>query len=515
MNLKVGIVGNPIGWQILLEQEGISHQSIETNSSFEECSALVVSETINPQVVHLRSYVEEGGAVLCSAQEARNIFQYPVRIRPFHSVLPSIEFAGIDLIDVFAPSWFSPKSNSLILPNGQSTAYIGQLGKGYMIILPFDPAEIIRDERTKVKSFYSPEHRLPFETVSLVSKHSVRRLVSRCLEILHHRRGLPYAHLWYYPNGMRSFGAFRVDTDFGTSSEVVQLYETAQRNQIPMTWFVDVKSQLQHLSLFKEMNGHEIGIHGFEHKTFSDYQRNLLNIQQAQTILKNAGILAKGFTAPFGSWNKNLARAIFDAGIEYSSEFSYDYDNLPSVASLPHGSGAVQIPVHPICIGSMKRHGYNDEQMIHYFDFVMQKKIAMREPLFFYHHPRDGHDAVLDWLFEKMKTERVPIETMSGFAQWWKKRTTNIPTISFSSGNLEMKRFANDRSVQIRISMPNGTEAILPSAEQILLETIRWQKQPGPWQAPADYWRMRKFNYRIPFVRGLDALMNLWKRNEQ
>jgi hypothetical protein len=61
--------------------------------------------------------------------------------------------------------------------------------------------------------------------------------------------------------------------------------------------------------------------------------------------------------------------------------------------------------------------------------------------------------------------------------------------------------------------MPDGTETILPPAEQILLETIRWQKRTELWRVPEDYLRMRKFNYRIPLVRGLDAVMNLWKRN--
>ena len=514
MKLNVGIVGNFAGWQLLLTQEGVPFNSIQFAPSPEEFSVVVVSsDSDEHQIKFLRAYVEDGGAVLCSAQEARKVFQHPIRIRPFHSSLPAKEFSGVDLIDIFAPCWLSPKSNAFALPNGQATAYIGQFGKGHAIILPFDPADVIRDKRTIAKSFYSPERRLPFETVSIVSKHSVHQLVSRCLEILHHRRGLPYVHLWYYPNGMRSFGVFRVDTDFGTQPEITQLYEIAQRHQIPMTWFVDVKSQQPHLSLFANMVEQEIGIHGFEHKTFSDYQRNLLNIRQAQAALKNAGIFAKGFSAPFGSWNNNLGRAIFDAGIEYSSEFSYDYDDLPSVPIIQNGTGTLQIPVHPICIGSMKRHGYSEEQMIHYFDFVIQRKLAAREPLFFYHHPRDGHHSVLDWLFEKMKAERIPVKTMSDYAQWWKQRTSNIPAISFSSGAVEIKNIMENRSLQIRISMPDGTEAILPSAKQILLETIRWQQQPEPWHAPEDYLRMRNFNYRIPLVRGLDAMMNLWKRN--
>ncbi|HVN47481.1 MAG TPA: polysaccharide deacetylase family protein [Bacteroidota bacterium] len=513
MNLKVGILGNPDGWQLLLTQEGVSFGNIQSAPSPDEYSVIVVSSNTSEHYTNfLHAYVEEGGTVLCSAQEARKVFQHPIRIRPFHSALPAKEFSGIDVIDIFAPCWLSPKSNALELPSGQSTAFIGHFGRGSAIILPFDPAEIVLDERTAIKSFYSPEQRLPFEHVSLVSKHSLRQLVSRCLELLHHRRGLPYVHLWYFPNGMRSVGTFRVDTDFGTPSEITRLYETAQQHQVPMTWFVDVKSQQPHLSLFKEMANQEIGIHGFEHKTFSDYRRNFENIRQAQTTMNTAGLFVKGFTAPFGSWNKTLARALSKAGIEYSSEFSYDYDNLPSVPSRQNDNGTLQIPVHPICIGSLKRHGYSDEQMIHYFDFVIQRNLAMREPLFFYHHPRDGHHAVLEWFFEKMSGEHIPLKTMSYYAQWWKQRAAAIPEIFYSSGNLSLKNFIADRSIQVHISMPDGMEAMLPLSEQILFETVRWRQRPEPWLAPEDYLRMRKFNYRIPLVRGLDAVMNVWRR---
>ncbi len=100
MNLNVGIVGNPVGWQLLLTQEGVPFNIIRFAPSPEEYSVVVVSSNSDEhQTKFLRAYVEDGGALLCSAQEARNVFQHPIRIRPFHSALPAKEFSGIDLIE--------------------------------------------------------------------------------------------------------------------------------------------------------------------------------------------------------------------------------------------------------------------------------------------------------------------------------------------------------------------------------------------------------------------------------
>jgi hypothetical protein len=133
-----------------------------------------------------------------------------------------------------------------------------RLYRGHIIALPFDPSELVVDARSEVRSFYSPAGRLPFETVSLVSKGTLRLLTSECLEILHHRRGLPYVHLWYYPYGAKSIFCFRVDTDEGSKEQITALRQLAQRNSIPMTWFLDVKSHISYLQLFAEMKDQEI-----------------------------------------------------------------------------------------------------------------------------------------------------------------------------------------------------------------------------------------------------------------
>jgi len=66
----------------------------------------------------------------------------------------------------------------------------------------------------------------------------------------------------------------------------------------------------------------------------------------------------------------------------------------------------------------------------------------------------------------------------------------------------------------VRITQPNGTEAIIPTSKQILLEAIRWSSKPAPWVMPDDYLRERRLNYRVKLVRGLDAVTNLIRRNK-
>jgi len=53
---------------------------------------------------------------------------------------------------------------------GLLSAYMGPFDRGHIIALPFDPSELVVDTRSEVRSFYSLQGVLPFETVSLVSK---------------------------------------------------------------------------------------------------------------------------------------------------------------------------------------------------------------------------------------------------------------------------------------------------------------------------------------------------------
>ncbi len=517
MHLKIGILGDQDGWKLLLQQIGIPHVAITNTLLPDEFSAAVVSDDINDRESEmLRQYLTLGGAVLCSTKVYARIRQTTVQSMNVDYLYPTNDspFRSVGVIDVYSPCQLAWNANDLKTNRGSLGAYIGTRSKDLIIALPFDPASSMFDRRSAIKSFYSPARRLPFETVSLVSKGEIRELVSCCLEFLYHQRGLPYVHLWHFPHGARSLFCFRIDTDYGAGEQLEDLSSTIHRNGISATWFVDTKSQEKSIKFFKEMHKQEIGVHCYEHKTFPDYEQNIQNIRKAQALLHRSQLEARGFAAPFGIWNEELGRAIVECGFEYSSEFSYDYDNLPVLSRLERGEGALQIPIHPICIGSLKRHGYNDARMIRYLETVIQRKLAARDPVIFYHHPRDGHHAVLEWLFQEMRQNCIPVKTMHEYTRWWKMRTSSIPEFRYTKGNVHLRGFQRDQSLYVRITQPNGTEAIIPTSKQIVLETVRWGSKPTQWVMPDDYLRERRVNYRAQLIRVLDAVTNLIRRKE-
>ena len=140
------------------------------------------------------------------------------------------------------------------------------------------------------------------------------------------------------------------------------------------------------------MKDQEIGVHCYDHFFSPTFSRTLRMFKKQSDTLKKAGIAFKAYAAPYGKWDAEFGKALASLGFEFSSEFSYDYDNLPGDT----GNGMLQVPVHPICIGSLKRHSYSDEKMIRYFDFVVRRKLAAREPMFFYHHPGMGMNRFLN-----------------------------------------------------------------------------------------------------------------------
>jgi hypothetical protein len=518
MQIKIGIVGRSDGWRQLLTQEGVPW-AIVTDSFFSlDFSAVVASDDVNDREAEmLRRYLILGGSVLCSAKVYERIRQSTSQLVHIDYLVsgPNSAFGPLGIIDIRATCQLAWNANELQTSRGILAAHVGRYGHGHIIALPFNPADFIGDARSTVKSFYSPERRLPFETVSLVSKGEVRLLVSRCLEMLHHRRDMPYAHVWYYPDGARSLFAFRVDTDYGTEDQINALYLLLRRDYRSATWFVNAKGQEKFLKLFKELNDQEIALHCFEHRTFPDYERNVENIDKAKTALHNIGLEPRGFAAPFGGWNSELGRAIMESGFVYSSEFAYDYDNVPSVPLLPQGEGVLQIPVHPICIGSLKRHGYSDNQMMKYFSSVIQRKLSMREPIVFYHHPVDGHDEVVEWLFREIQREGIPSATMLEYAQWWNARTSAIPPIDYSDKALQIGGGKFDKSIRVHITKPDGTEAIVPPSKQIELAAVHWNPKPPAWIMPQDYVRARRFNYRVPLIRTVDAVATLLTKKQQ
>lgn len=509
--MNVGIVGNPESWEPLLEQEGVPYSKVSGALSLDQFSAVVAGDDVHDHdLMMMRNYLSLGGGLLCSAKVYAGLRQTTYNQESIRYLLsdPSSHFSNVGLVDIQARCRVAWNANQLRSDRNTFGVHKGIFNNGHVIVLPFDAGQLSRDNRASSKSFYSPERRLPFERVSTVSRGGVRKLVARSLELLHHHRGLPYVHLWYYPNDSVSVFAFRVDTDRARPAEIDELYKLVSSHQIPTSWFVDVKDQQLFLTMFSSMEHQEIGVHCFEHQVFDSAEKNETNLRQAINVLKGAGMKPEGIAAPFGIWNEGLGKAIQSSGFVYSSEFGYDYDNLPSFPFLHSGlSDVLQVPIHPVCIGSLKRQGYSEDLMKRYFDFVAGMKLATREPLVFYHHPRNGNLDVLKRLFETARAPRVVTMYFGEYASWWKRRLQVKPRIESINSILRVSANKGPDNCWLRVSRPDGTETFAPIRDEIDLGQVTWELRPLPFALPPDYVRARRFNYRIPLTKTVDSVV--------
>jgi peptidoglycan/xylan/chitin deacetylase (PgdA/CDA1 family) len=519
MRLHVGVIGKSPGWSMLLAQEGVSYSmNVNSVSSDEHSVVIVGDDSSNDTAPHLRKYLNNGGAVLCSAkvfgqmsgnkpQQSFVKYAYPKR---------DSEFIGVGLLDIEQECLIPDEANEIFTDNGKPCVYVDSYGKGYVVVLPFDAGKLVLDDRTATKSFYADRNRLPFEHVSLVSKGSLRKLISRCIELLHHRRGLPFVHRWYFPNNAQSLFALRIDTDGASGSEIKSLYKLLSANQhhtIPGSWFIDVQSQQTSLSEYISMSGHEIGLHCYTHKPYNDFESSNEDIKCAKEILAKVSIIPKGFAAPYGMWNHEIARAIETNDFAYSSEFSYDYDNLPSFPQVGETClNVLQLPVHPISIGSLRRQGFTDVEMTGYYKLVMEEKLATREPLFFYHHPKDHHEPVLEEIFLWIEERSLPIVRLIDYAEWWKKRHTSRHRIQVNSSELLIETENDVHDVWFHITKPDGMEAFVKPQTKIDLTFSEWMPRPSPVPLAPDIHRIRSFNPWIQLIQSQDKIYKFLHR---
>ncbi|MCU0453125.1 MAG: hypothetical protein MUE68_05670 [Bacteroidetes bacterium] len=516
MRICIGILGEPSGWRLLLEQEGVPHERAHGHVTPERYSAVVVNDASDDREIEMvRQYLRLGGGVLCSAKVYAEIRGTTSGRRPVSYVLPDDAsiFRGSGLADLRQRATVAWNANELPSESGEATAFVGSFDEGNIIALPVDPSKAALDERALRKSFYSNGPRLPFERVAAVDKAPLRRIVSTSLRHLHHARGAWYAHTWYYPEDASSVFALRIDTDRGSAGEVEGLFEFLRERRVRATWFVDVGTQQDFLWRYAQMQGQEIGIHCFEHRVFPDAKRNHANILKARDAFRTLRVGAVGFAAPYGRWSSVLGTVIADFRFLYSSEFSFDFDNLPSRPVLgTDRRGALQVPVHPISIGSLRRQGYDHTAIRSYYERVVAEKRARREPLLFYHHPKDGQPEVLDALVRAASGPGVVHLTMQEYAEWWIDRESHPVEMTLQDDRLLVATPDGSPRAWLHVVRPDGQETFHRVEPRIELASLPWKPGPPPVTDPTDLARARAFNYRIPLTLAVDRLASFGRR---
>jgi hypothetical protein len=242
--------------------------------------------------------------------------------------------------------------------------------------------------------------------------------------------------------------------------------------------------------------------------TFPTEEKNLQNILKALSLLNANGLHSKGAAAPYGTWNPAMASVFEHIGAGFSSEFGLDYDNLPF---FPYVNGkfspVLQLPIHPICVGSMRRVGYSAEDMKKYFLQLVDAKLTDREPLCLYHHPTHHHLDLFADVFKYIRSKKIDNYSYSEYASWWRTRSEIHWTHDFHSGKNEVKAECSDGNAGIHwhIVFPSGQESISNAEGTILLQSLPLRTPAAKSIPPNDIARSRKFDVRHVVVNLLDA----------
>jgi hypothetical protein len=503
MNVRIGLIGESSGWEALLLQEGVPFaRAVEENLSPAEYSALVVCRALTAgERSTVRSYLRGGGALFGYVGYLPGIAESAGEEFALHYLWgePHAALIGIRLLDVETVAILPREANCLRTEENEFGVFAGECEGGAAVVTPFDPGLIMEDFRSVERYFPAGPERLPSERVSRVSRAELLHFVHGALEFLHHGRGLLYVRLDAVPAGVENVFAFRVDTDGGSRADIDRLYDVARNRRIGFSWFLDVGSHRTWLDRFAAMEGQELGLHCYDHRVYLDRERDLKNIRRARAAMSEAGLPSQAFAAPFGFWSPDLGRIIDGEGFAYSSEFGLAYDTLPFTPAVGNVRFAtLQVPIHPVSIGSLRMIGYSRSQMTAYYRGVIERKMSLREPLFFYHHP--GHRAwdVVERICTMSTMPMIKAVTMGQYAAWWKHRGAARPRAHLEGGIIDVgleAPLAGDADLAFRVSRPGGEEAVVASGMAIPSERLNWKRNP-PHEIPDDVRRIREFNLR-------------------
>ncbi|HEY5315531.1 MAG TPA: hypothetical protein VIK18_23575, partial [Pirellulales bacterium] len=259
-----------------------------------------------------------------------------------------------------------------------------------------DPLAALDDTRSARRSWQVGDRRVS-EVVARCDKRVIRQRLLARLRALIESAGGVWLRVAPFPHPYRSAFNFRLDhdeyrpDDFDSVLRATAGYEQALSHFVAGARFEGQRAALDRLRPM------DVGSHGYRHHTYRRADENRRNIARGIDVLRRAGIEPSGFAAPHGRWPPGLARVLDALGISHSSEFALAYDDLPF---FPDSSHALQIPVHPVCLGicleASDRSGGGPRGRAHaaaalaeYFVQTAVAKHGAGEPLFFYGHP-DG-----------------------------------------------------------------------------------------------------------------------------
>lgn len=464
-------------WQRLLGQEGVA---FDTGLPGDDTAVLILNRSpASDEADLVRRFAERGGGLLSDAESASDLLRLKTTVDRARTILPdgSPLFRHVGPVDVIGPVFRIEDAKHGRLGAHDGAILTLQIDAGTAVILPFDPAAALADRQTAARAFRSPGPRHAHETVSWAGRGEVRRLVANCLRRLLFERSLPYVHLPYTPSPGGVFG-FRIDTDASSPDGLRRAASVVDRAGVRATWFVNTGTHLGDLDWFSKLarDGHDIQLHCHKHRVFRDERRNLANTRTGFELMRQHRIAVTGTAAPYGNWNEGLARVFAGLGLSYSSEFTCGYDDLPFRPLIDGAESAVlQVPVHPICTGSLSQARVTNDAMVDYYRQYVSLQHAREEPCFLYDHPEAiarREEVSTSVIGGGLGTYAGAQITMTEYATWWNARRAALSQLRVACRDGRLT--AHGRASFV-VELEDRLALAEPSKTSVRLAQLQWQ----------------------------------------
>ncbi|MFC1887399.1 hypothetical protein ACFLYK_01170 [Candidatus Cloacimonadota bacterium] len=498
MKLEIGLIGTNPGWETVLQQLGVTYKILEAEeigkSTLEPAFMIIhnLSKIKDPEVIKDR--IKSGGSILFESVKYAAIFKRKIRYQRIKYLFPQSDsiFNNLGLID-FNTTFSIEKNKARKYLDKQLYIISEIIGEGFVTVLPFELNKVLNDTRSCRLRFPAERDELPSEIVSKVSKGKIRRLIQILLKGMYQQKELPFIQKWYWNSNRESCFSFRVDTDYCTTEQARELYALCLEKGINGTWFIDTGSEDRIKDIYAGMMDQEIAFHCDRHRIFKDKATNDKFITMGLDKLALHNLSVSGYAAPFGEWNKSLAEVLAEKSFEYSSEFALNYDDLPFFPNVGKGYNVLQIPIHPISLGRLRRSHFSRSEMIQYYKALIDRKLAEQEPIIIYHHPAHLHLDVFKEIFSYVNSLDLPKMNFEQLSVWWKFRDSIDLKAAFFENKLKLD---SDDKVDYYIKISYKDQySILPFQNKIDLDKIEWKQEKLPVMG-REHKDIRKWHWR-------------------
>jgi len=418
--IRIGYTGYHRNWEQLLEQIGVDWVRLEPGKpvSVQDYSCVIADRKFNrTEFSNLKTYLHDGGALLDTTGE---MCGGTIQNRSLTVIKPSSInslFGHITEIPVYGEATLHSSAGLL-----EGTVWLESSPVKNCAFCGLPVSRLWREYNTTHKTFGYSAGAITAERTSSLQSNPYFEVILTLLKVLHDRSGLPFVHKWWHPDGEKDVATLRVDSDYSDLNEIRSVSEAATKYALPLTWFLHVEHHEPYLSnIIQTLPAHdEIALHCYSHREYTTAEQYKSDIKRGNGVLKQNGAHPRGYAAPYGHWSAPLAASLRDLPFSYTSEFSYDFDSLPSV---PASSGILQLPVHPVSIGSFRRFKADSSDIQDYFRRTVRLMRLKHQPLHLYHHPLDGTPDQWENLLSLLKTKNHRWMTYSQWCSWWKQRS--------------------------------------------------------------------------------------------